>query len=85
MKKQIGKSPPGDFLSTSNIFVAAYAMATGCKIVDVDKTDRKKSIILLEGEGAALRSNEFYDDFEISAKAYADAYRTLKDRIFERE
>lgn len=73
--------PPNDLLRTSNIYLASYAVAHGCRIIHVDKTDRKKAIMHLEGKNAHFLEQEFYDD-DFARKLF-DSYRNVKDRVFE--
>jgi hypothetical protein len=69
--------------STQNLYEAAYLLAKGFKLSGKESSSRKISIIF-EGPGIVEESTRFYNGALVKAKAYSDAYRTLKDYIFER-
>lgn len=69
--------------STQNIYEAAYLLSKGFKLIGKEKQSRKFSL-LFEGEEAGKEATSFYNGALVKAKVYSDAYRTLKDYIFER-
>ncbi len=69
--------------STQNLYEAAYLLCRGCRLVG-KKQDGRKVVVLFEGPKAAEESLNFYNGAKVEAKALTDAYRTLKDYIFER-
>jgi len=72
-----------DIHSTQNLYEAAYILAKGFKLSGKERTPHK-TVLLFEGEDVAQESINFYNGGLIQAKAFSDAYRTLKDYIFER-
>ena len=44
----------------------------------------KKVVIFFGGKDARARALRFYNGGMVEAKAYAEAYRSLKDYVFER-
>lgn len=69
--------------STQNLYEAAFCLCEGLKLAG-KKADGKKVLILFDGENAEARALQFYNGAQVEAKRYSDAYRTLKDYIFER-
>lgn len=67
---------------TSNIYEAAFLLAKGFALCNKINNEGK-SIIIFEGEEAKKAGLEFYNNAEIGAKSFADAFRTIKDFIFE--
>lgn len=70
-------------ISTSNLYEASFLIARGFKINDIDKDAGRKVVLLLEGEGIEDAVRDYYNGGLVSGKAMTDAYRMLKDRVFE--
>ncbi|MFH1800235.1 MAG: DUF5659 domain-containing protein [Candidatus Omnitrophota bacterium] len=68
---------------TSNLYEASFLIARGFKINDIEKDIGRKAIIYLEGEGIEEAIRDYYNGGLVSGKAMTDAYRMLKDRVFE--
>jgi hypothetical protein len=69
--------------ATTNIYEGAYLLAKGFKINGKDDSNSKVTMFF-EGTGVEHASDRFYKGALVNAKAYAEAFRTLKDYIFER-
>lgn len=69
--------------STQNLYEGAYLLSRGFKLVGKQQNDRKV-LVLFEGEDVWAEALKFYNGGKVEAKALTDAYRTLKDYIFER-
>ena len=70
-------------ITTSNLYEASFLIARGFKINDIDKDAGRKAILYLEGEGIDDAVRDYYNGGLVSGKAMTDAYRMLKDRVFE--
>ena len=72
-----------DKYTTQNLYEAAYLLATGFKLAG--KTgDGRKVIVGFTGKGVKDAAMKYYNNGKVSAKKYSDAYRTLKDYVFEK-
>ena len=69
--------------ATPNLYEASFLIARGFKINDIEKDAGRKAILYLEGEGMADAVRDYYNGGLVSGKAMTDAYRMLKDRVFE--
>lgn len=72
-----------NYHTTQNLYEGSYLLAKGFKLTGKDDSNAK-TILFFEGEGVNAESIKFYNGGLIKAKAFADAYRTLKDYVFER-
>ena len=68
---------------TQNLYEAAFCLAQGFKLSGKSKQGNKV-VIYFEGKNISEEAIKFYNGAKVEAKGYADAYRTLKDYIFER-
>ena len=68
---------------TQNLYQAAYCLCRGFQLTGKQREGVKASVIF-EGERVAEEAMRFYNHGTVEAKAYSDAYRTLKDYVFER-
>ena len=70
---------------TQNLYEASFLMVKGFELVGKEKTLNKVMLLFkndVEIQGGVL---EFYNgEGKVSAKKLSDAYRSLKDFIFER-
>ncbi|MFA6599828.1 MAG: DUF5659 domain-containing protein [Candidatus Omnitrophota bacterium] len=69
--------------ATPNLYEASFLIARGFKINDIEKDAGRKAILYLEGEGIEDAIRDYYNGGLVSGKAMTDAYRMLKDRVFE--
>ncbi len=69
--------------STQNLYEAAFCLCKGFKLSG-KKRDGSKVAIFFEGKNIETEALQFYNGAKVEAKALTDAYRTLKDYIFER-
>ena len=69
--------------ATPNLYEASFLIARGFKINDVEKDAGRKAILYLEGEGIEDAIRDYYNGGLVSGKAMTDAYRMIKDRVFE--
>jgi len=69
--------------ASQNLYECAYLLAKGFKLNGKEETGQKVTIFL-EGDGIADEVLRYYNGGLVSAKKFTDAYRTLKDYVFER-
>ena len=68
---------------TQNLYEGAFCLCRGFKLAGKERNGNKV-VILFEGQDVREEALKFYNGARVEAKAYSDAYRTLKDYIFER-
>jgi hypothetical protein len=68
---------------TANLYEASFLIARGFQINGVDRDNGRKAIFRLEGVQIEDAVRDYYNGGKVSGKAMTDAYRMLKDRIFE--
>lgn len=68
---------------TQNLYEAAYCLSKGMKLIGKERQGNKV-VVFLEGKDSHVEAMKFYNGAKVEAKAYADAYRTLKDFVFQR-
>ena len=69
--------------ATQNLYEAAFCLCRGLKLAGKERQGNKV-IIRFQGAGAEEEALKFYNGAKVEAKKYSDAYRTLKDYVFER-
>ncbi len=69
--------------STQNLYEAAYCLCKGFRLAG-KRQQGKKVVVCFEGAGVREAALQFYNGATVEAKALTDAYRTLKDYVFER-
>jgi hypothetical protein len=69
--------------STTNIYEASFLIARGFSIEDIQKGHGRKAAVLLAGEEIGEAVRDYYNGGSVSGKAMTDAYRMIKDRLFE--
>ena len=69
--------------STQNLYEAAYLLCRGFDLAGKNRDGFKMSIIF-SGESVREEALKFYNGGKVEAIALTDAYRTLKDFVFER-
>ena len=69
--------------ATQNLYEAAFCLCRGLKLVGKERQGNK---VVVQFQGVAVKEEalKFYNGGKVEAKAYSDAYRTLKDYIFQR-
>ena len=72
-----------DAYGTQNLYEAAFCLSKGFKLAGKSQQG-KKFIVYFEGKNIREEAIKFYNGAKVEAKGYSDAYRTLKDYIFER-
>lgn len=73
---------PDRFVS-QNLYQGAFCLCQGLKLSG-KINDGKKVTIIFEGKAAQEKAMAFYNGARVEAKSYSDAYRSLKDYVFER-
>ncbi len=68
---------------TQNLYEAAYCLCRGFNLAGKSRAGAKTSVIFV-GKGVREEALKFYNGGKVEAKALTDAYRTLKDFVFER-
>lgn len=69
---------------TQSLYEASYLLAKGFSLAGKEKTGDKVTILFDASSKLVEESLRFYNGGKIEAKAMFDAYRTLKDYVFER-
>ena len=75
--------PESDVYMTQNLYEAAFCLCRGLKLAG-KRRQGHKVVILFEGAEVQAEALKFYNGAKVEAKAFTDAYRTLKDYVFER-
>lgn len=71
------------FLSTKDLFLAAGLLASGKKLIRLDWQDNKAFFVFLDREKCAeAEMAHWQGTLKVSTKAYADAIRCIKDRLY---
>jgi len=68
---------------TQNLYQGAYCLCRGFTLVG-KKREGAKILVTFKGKNAQTEAMRFYNGAKVEAKALTDAYRTLKDYVFER-
>ena len=68
--------------STQNLYEGAFCLCQGFKLAGKERRGNKV-LVFFEGENVKNEALKFYNGARVEAKALTDAYRTLKDYIFE--
>ena len=72
-----------DQYSSQNLYEGAYLLCRGFKLSG-KRQQGQKVVVLFEGNDVRTEALKFYNGGKVEAKALTDAYRTLKDYVFER-
>ncbi len=83
MSRQPTPSKASETFRTQNLYQAAFCLCEGFKILGTEQDGNKVSVIF-EGESVKAKALSFYNGGRVEAKAYSDAYRSLKDMVFQR-
>lgn len=75
--------PEQNIYSSQNLYEGAYLLCRGFKLAG-KRQQGQKVVVLFEGDDVRSEALKFYNGDKIEAKALTDAYRTLKDYVFER-
>ncbi len=70
-------------LKTQSLYESAFLLCQGFKLSGKEKAGNKVTLFF-EGQNVHAEAMKFYNGAKVAAKAYSDAYRTLKDYVFER-
>ena len=88
MNKQLAspKTTPSEneLTDTNSIYEAAYLLCVGLKLHTMDRNGGSKVTFVFAGKDASKKANGFFNGAKVEARAYSDAVRSLKDRIFKR-
>jgi hypothetical protein len=74
---------PVDQFVTQNLYLGSFCLCQGLKLVGKSLEGKKISIVF-EGNAAKERAMAFYSGAVVEAKTFSDAYRSLKDFVFEK-
>ena len=87
MPKSTSKQPvatnPSDIFETQSLYQGAFCLCRNLPLIG-KKRDGTKVTLIFRGERAHEIAMEFYAKAKVEAKAYAEAFRSLKDYVFER-
>ncbi len=73
---------PTEVHKTANLYEGSYCLCVGLKLVGKERNGKKVQVHF-EGPNANEKALEFYNGAKVEAKKLTDAYRTLKDYVFE--
>lgn len=75
-----------DIFATKDFWLAGALISSGLKLLRLDWESRRAYFIFCDStRGAELAQAYWTGDLKVSAKAFSDALRTLKSRIYENE
>lgn len=70
---------------TQNLYQAAFVLCRGFALTGKSK-DGSKYVVAFEGKNICQEAIKFYNgSSKVDPKKYSDAYRTLKDFVFEKQ
>ena len=69
---------------TQSLYEGAYLLARGFKLAGKERTGQKVAVIFESHPDLAEAVMSFYNGGRVEGKVLFDAYRTLKDFVFER-
>ncbi len=69
---------------TQNLYEASYLLAKGHHLSGTESKSFKITLLFADSELVRKDALGYYNGGMIGAKAYSDAYRTLKDLVFQR-
>ena len=69
--------------ATQNLYEAAFLLCKGFNLAG-KRREGSKVIVMFQGAEASTAALKYYNGAKVEAKAFTDAYRTLKDYVFER-
>jgi hypothetical protein len=72
-----------DYYETQNLYEASFLLAKGFQLAGKERRGNKTAVFF-DGTSAKEEALKYYNGGKVEAKAYSDAYRTLKDYVFER-
>ncbi len=75
--------PNTNLYATQSIYEGAFCLCRGMKLIGKEKNGNKFTIFF-DGKDSHIEAMRFYNGAKVEAKAYSDAYRTLKDYVFQR-
>lgn len=84
MEMQMHKSNSQEYL-TSDLGLAAFLICSEAKLRDVDRTNPRRAVFLLENCKPELVSGWQSGKGQVSGLAYYNALQTLKGELFRRE
>ncbi len=67
---------------TTNLYEASFLACRGFQFIGKERQGHKVEVIYNNSKLLTDAAIEFYNGGQVSAKAYADWYRTLKDFVF---
>lgn len=70
------------YYRTQNLYEASYLLSKGHHILNKESSGSKATILFPDTDEVHKDALDYYNGGRIVAKAYSDAYRTLKDFIF---
>ena len=73
----------GQAYKTKDMYEASALIAKGVKAMTLERGNGHFWFVFSEGDSCSRLSEEYWrDELEVRAKDYADAIRSLKDRLF---
>ena len=74
----------GRFYRTPNLYEASFLLAKDFSLAGKERVGNKVIILFEDSEQIRKAALDYYNGANIRAKEYSDAYRTLKDYIFDK-
>ena len=69
---------------TQNLYEAAFLRAHGFKLAGKERSGQKVTIVFAPDPSINDAVMDFYNGGHVEGQAFVEAYRTLKDLVFER-
>ena len=76
--------PETELIELQSLYESAFALCLGLKLHSMDRREGSKVTFVFKGKDAARKMDGFFNGAKVEARAYSDAVRSLKDRIFKR-
>ncbi len=73
-----------NFYKTQNLYEASYLLSKGHSIAGKETTGSKVTLLFEDSDKVHKDALDYYNGGSVKAKVYSDAYRTLKDMVFQR-
>lgn len=72
-----------NFYTISDFYIAAFILASGKKLVDLDRSNPKKVVFLFDDPiGCRVLTMQYWQGKEVKGIDLADAIRQLKARLY---
>ena len=73
-----------DYYRVQNLYEASFLLARGFPLAGKEQSGGKITVLFMDSEEIRKEALGYYNGSKVSAKEYSDAYRSLKDFIFQK-